>query len=282
MYEGYYSRQLIVCSLLMVILGIINIIAYNPGMYLKDINILNTPDIGIAGIVIGIAAFLIVPVQYILKKLKMCSYEKTREKVDNGKYDRHLFSREYPQDIGLVRSTKLGNVIRSFEYYALALYNIDPITMWFRLLAIVPQTYREQIDEAETNFSFFLNLSFFVSILAIESIVFFIKRQDIVHAGTFVVLSFLSYILYNNSCKIAAIWGEYVRSAFDLYRLDLLKQIGVFLPPEGITLEKERNIWALVQIATYDMKDPGDELKFLPKSWELDKIKPVKNTEVGI
>ena len=67
-----------------------------------------------------------------------------------------------------VLPTKLGNVIRAFEYHSHILYRIDPISSWPRLVAVIPKSYQEQIGEAQSTFSFMLNVSFFSTILVFE------------------------------------------------------------------------------------------------------------------
>lgn len=181
-------------------------------------------------------------------------------------------TRNFP-DLGEILPTRLGNKIRAFEHYAKKIYNIDPITGWTRLVSVIPSSYKEEIEKSQTDFTFFLNLSFLSVILGIE---WLILPGELIWRTLLLIpcfCFFVSYLLYRISCMYAEWWGEYVRSAFDLYRYDLLKQMGSSLPSGPITLQEEKAIWSHVQEHTFYVKDPGEpdfsnvgKLKFLPRS----------------
>jgi hypothetical protein len=188
----------------------------------------------------------------------------------------YTLSRQYATT-GDILPTKLGNNIRAFESYVHAIYNIDPITGWTRLIGVIPKSYQDQLEKAQVDFVFVLNLSFLSALLAIISGVQFIAScyyWMLWWEPLFVALAFflLSYGLYRLSCSNARDWGEYVRSAFDLYRLDLLNQLGVFAPTT-VTLRQEKGLWRLVQQHTFRVEDPGtpeppNKLEFRPRSSE--------------
>lgn len=226
--------------------------------------------------------------------------EQMKEEDPAGLMEEYKLSRSYPPYEEAILPTKLGNLIKAFEYYVHEIYNIDPITSWQRLVAVIPQSHREQIGEAETNFSFVLNLSLISAVLGIEclalwaglwsgpaksaSVTLPIYPSKIPSVSTIALVFFLlAYIFYRGSFGLASLWGEYVRSAFDLYRYDLLKQMGIFLPSEPITLKEEREkIWGPVQMPTFYAKDPGDKLKFLPRSLESAQGKRGEKEETSI
>lgn len=196
--------------------------------------------------------------------------EERRKKGEDTTLMEFTLSREFAHR-GNILPTKLGNIIRAFEYYAHRTYNIDPITGWSRLTAVIPSSYKEEIEKAEVDFNFALNLSFLVAVLGIECFVMAILPGRPLRIWSFIVsvgCFALSYSLYCSSCSYAQWWGEYARSAFDLYRFDLLKQIGVSVPSQGMTLREEKGIWARLQEQTFYGADPGDPL-FLPELKEL-------------
>jgi hypothetical protein len=163
--------------------------------------------------------------------------------------------------------------------YPYAHYRINSETLWRRLASVVPQTYLSKIEDAEMNFYFTINSSFITAILGFECLVMSLYDVSILSVTAVIVFFSITYVLYEYSCIYARDeWGEYVRSVFDLYRFDLLKQMGVFLPPQPITLQQERGIWILVQSITYYSRNPGDELRFLPRSWELRRMARSRET----
>ena len=179
-----------------------------------------------------------------------------RDRMEMDKKERQVrqykFVRTYPQAESLVLPTAFGNVLRAFEHYPRYMFGMDPITMWFRLIAIVPDPLRTQLETAESTTQFFLNLSAVAVIWAGGCVYIAIRMQwPWMFWGTLVCVV-LAYGLYRLACRAAAQWGEAVRTAFDLYRFDLLKQLSIkIFEPQPWTLETERRIWARAQGVTF-------------------------------
>ena len=155
---------------------------------------------------------------------------------------------EFP-DAGSVLPTKLGNVIRSFETYPRRQYGMSAIKLWPRLAAKIDKDYAEQVDGAKTSFDFMINcslLSFFLSLLVLVvglwyPVMFSAPRFWLPWLFKVFLFLALSYAFYHSSIDRAAEWGETVKSAFDLYRHDLLVQLGYKTPPSSV--EAERWLW---------------------------------------
>jgi hypothetical protein len=285
LYEGYYKKESAILGLLLIFFSIafdgkhIDIQEYsllNVFFLLKNY-LMNMNIINFIVFIIGLLMISVPLIQAILKEYHKMVFNMIRKKIEDKKGMRltrsdlmreHRFSRNYPPYYTSLYPTKLGNIIRAFELHPYILYSIDPITMWPRLLSVVPQNYREQIDEEETKFSSMLNISFVLTIIAIECIAIHIQRPSAKLPVIVIFLSVVSFIVYMQACSYAIYWGEYVRSTFDIYRLDLLKQIGIFLKPETINIENEKHLWNLIQRATFYVENPGNRLQFIPKNWE--------------
>ena len=156
--------------------------------------------------------------------------------------------------------TRLGNILRACEHYPNYMFGIEPITTWYRLVAVIPEAYRNQLEHAEAATQFFLNLSF-VSVL-ISGIALYesVETQSVQAARSMnalaLVLIALAYLTYRLACSAALNWSEHVRSAFDLYRFDLLKQLSVATPERPPwSMAVERQIWKRVQGVTFYAQD---------------------------
>jgi len=68
----------------------------------------------------------------------------------------------------------------------------------------------------------------------------------VVWIGTVVGFLLLSHLAYLGSISAASAWGAKVKGAFDLYRNDLLKQLGYDRLPS--TLKEEKNLWDLISL----------------------------------
>lgn len=155
----------------------------------------------------------------------------------------------YPERRNLILPTRLGNVIRSFEYYPGREYRIDSIVMWPRLVAIIPKDYAVAVDDAKTTFDFMLNcslLSFFVAASILLAGVVYPAQLHSLFAilywsGNVAGFAALSYFFYRLSIDRVSAWGSMVKGAFDLYRSDLLKKLGY--KHEPATRQKERELW---------------------------------------
>jgi len=165
-----------------------------------------------------------------------------------------LLLTEYPGKKALVLQTKLGNVIRSFEYYPDREYGIDAVTLWPRLIAKIDKDYAALVDDTKTSFDFMLNGSALSATLALLILLAGLAYGTPLSSWSVgipwlaEVLLFigLSIILYFQSISRAFNWGDMVKGAFDLYRNDLLKLLG--FKQELKTKSAERNLWDKISV----------------------------------
>jgi uncharacterized repeat protein (TIGR01451 family) len=170
---------------------------------------------------------------------------------------------EFPSKRSLIIPTRLGNVIRSFEEYPDRQYGIGAITLWPRLVAKIDKEYAVVVDDSRTSFDFMLNISVLSAATALlilvaglfyfpPSSLFFSlnstsKRLMIVFwLITILAFLLLSYVSYVGAIPRANSYGAKVKSAFDLYRTDLLKQLGYERVPK--TLKEERSLWDAISL----------------------------------
>lgn len=159
--------------------------------------------------------------------------------------------KQFP-DSGSVLPTQLGNLIRSFETYPRRQYGMSAITLWPRLSAKIDKDYAQGIDGAKTSFDFMINCSLLSFVLATLLLLVGLWYPIMFSAPRFwlpwllKVTGFfaLSHAFYRSSIDRASEWGETVKGAFDLYRHDLLTQLGYKDVPPSI--EAERSLWVSI------------------------------------
>ena len=126
---------------------------------------------------------------------------------------------------------------------------MDAIVLWPRLIGKVDKDYAAVIDDAKTAFDFMLNCSALALLLALI-VAGFGLRYAPPSVGGLIWLSWLiqsvmllgaSIAFYTAAISRAGAWGATVKAAFDLYRWDLLKQLGYTHPPA--TKRAERTLW---------------------------------------
>jgi hypothetical protein len=164
--------------------------------------------------------------------------------------------------------TKLGNVLRASEMYAYERYAIEEITIWPRLMPVLPPEIVSQLEEKNNHFMFLINSAFMAYVNAIISFLFgvfglpviifhdflrpllprpnsfFYIGYDFIPPLGFLLISILlagfGYMLYLIAVNVAEDFGMSICASFDLYRINLIRQ---FNWPHPKTLEEERDLW---------------------------------------
>jgi hypothetical protein len=156
------------------------------------------------------------------------------------------------------------------------MYGLDSAGGWNRVLGVIPNEYRAQIDNAKANTDFWVNLwflSFAVLVEYVSFTIFALFRPgtsfnflfgDLISAGTIWIpaIALLTIILANVRARSAAMeWGDLVKSAFDIFLPDLRKQLGLRTPS---TMGEDRDLWATFSRALIygDPRDVDDLANF--------------------
>lgn len=152
----------------------------------------------------------------------------------------------YPPPPAEVLPSSLGNIIRAFEHYPFTRYSIEPIAVWPRLLAVVPENQTEAINTQKSLMDFWLNLSLVCLVSGLfwaVVVVWYVYISSLFLVPVLVVSILLAYLSYRGAIPCAVAWGYEVRTAFDLYRSDLLQRLGIQKPS---SISDERNAWQKV------------------------------------
>lgn len=234
-------------------------------------------------------------------KIHNKNFPKAREEIANaGHY--------YPLDEDAVMPTKLGNVFRANELYALERYSIPDITMWPRLVPLLPPEISKLLEEHNNQFMFLINSAFLVMLNATISLFFsllgmfiflpsfpprshfftkvgffYIGYDNIPPLGYLfiaVILFGFGYILYRIATNSARELSMYMRTSFDLYRKAILRQMD-WKPPQTLELEKElwRNITTFIIQAERMEKIDLPEFEYIGKEEMSKLLKPKKDNE---
>jgi hypothetical protein len=172
-----------------------------------------------------------------------------------------------------VLPTRLGNVIRAFESYPRDQYGISAIPLWPRFVARIRPEHAAAIDEAKTSFDVAINLSFLAGLTAVSMIVI-AAVYPLPLASTRLLTWFavrviaalaLTGAFYALAIGRAAAWGDLCRGVFDLYRWDVLKDLGYETRPGD--LASERALWGEISIQMI-FGDPelGPALRYDPRT----------------
>jgi hypothetical protein len=175
---------------------------------------------------------------------------------------------EFPEEESLLLSTRFGNILRAFERYPQVIYGIDAINAWGRLQAVLRESYCTLLDEAKAQLDFWVNLWFgglLIAALHLGLLVWtaLAGKPCAAHSTVSgVVIPPLAVAFAIIAAKLAqsaaAQWGVLVKGAFDLYRGELCRQMGLEMPR---SIEHERRMWtAVAQTMLYRLPRYADKL----------------------
>ena len=172
----------------------------------------------------------------------------------------------FPLDDELLKPTQLGNVLAAAEEYSYQVYRLDAVTWWPRLVSILPDDFRIQIDTALTPMLTVLNLSMILTLWAfLGSLILLISQHWIAGSVVFSLGLLLAKGCYSAAINQAVVYGRLVRVAFDLYRQEIFKQMHIIVPDN---LAGERLLWEVLTnwhyyyIAPWDSPDKIPELDY--------------------
>lgn len=142
-----------------------------------------------------------------------------------------------------IRPTALGNVIEAYNSYSYKRYGIEGETFWPHLESVLTKEYRERISDVKLLLDFFLTMATLGMLLAIFSFIIgpWLKFDPLYWAviGGFSIL--ISYgLYYKMGVHIAIQYGDLIRASFDLFRLDMLKELEIARPKD---LKSETDTW---------------------------------------
>lgn len=174
-----------------------------------------------------------------------------------GKFEREWFL-FYPPGKSYVMPTKLGNVLRTSEFYALKRYGLDSVVAWPRLQSFLPKDFAESLQDAKASLDLLLVVTTLAGIFAVGweiGLGIFSDRWDL-----FLLVSvawILALLGYSAAIQAARSYGELIKAAFDLYRWELLKAMHLKMPAN---YEDERKLWEEVSELFYRNYPPQKDV----------------------
>jgi hypothetical protein len=141
--------------------------------------------------------------------------------------------------------TSLGNVLKSAETYSEGRYGVQAVRVWPRLYHLLPEELKTALAEARASMEFLLVVAFFASVFVPVATIYLIAVEAPIRWTLAALLggSLVGFVAYRGAHAPAEIYGDHVRAAFDLHRLELLEAVGAPLPA---TNEEERRTWPAV------------------------------------
>jgi hypothetical protein len=167
--------------------------------------------------------------------------------------DRNLNAPDVATRPEYIMPTRLGNIIKAAELYPgdEGRYGMDAVFFWPRLYQLIPDNARSSLVDARTSLALMLNICTLGLGLAAGTVIA-LAATTIKPAAAFWAMAasgvVVAWLAYRSALGPARVYGELVRSMYDLYRGDLLAKLG-FAPPD--TLTGERELWKNLGLLMY-------------------------------
>ena len=155
---------------------------------------------------------------------------------------RRLVEQRYPQDETALRPTRLGNMLATAAEYPWIVYAMDGLLWWPHLWPSLPSYVSDALDGAQARLLGLLNLSLVFAVLAFEAVVVLgvVGQQWTAAIGVAIVGGVLAWLGYQGAVNQTLEVTTQIRVAFNLYRHEILKQMGLDIPD---TMAAERALW---------------------------------------
>jgi len=179
----------------------------------------------------------------------------------------------FPSTRKMVLPTKLGNTIAAFEDYSRTRYGMDSIALWARLIPILKEkNYLEFVSTEKAVFDFLMNTCIVAVVLGLELVYLHLFRGNWGLAiGVTGLTALVAIILYNGMIIAARQWGTTVRVAFDLFRHDLHRRLGLRAAGD---FKGERERWqAVSQFVLFRRERSLEEFNEFISQSEMAKLK---------
>jgi hypothetical protein len=158
--------------------------------------------------------------------------------------------------------TRYGHRLQYVETYVASVYNIDSIVFWVRLNHVIATPFAARLEDAKHSLDL---LTAATVLLWASTLVWFVVLPFAFPGwGPLIGIAtsggLLGYVTYVSATAAALSFAELVCAAFDLFRRDLLVELGIEPP---LTLREERALWLKLGQLTLYQQVP-DDLTLMP------------------
>jgi hypothetical protein len=149
-----------------------------------------------------------------------------------------------------IMPTRIGNIFKNVELYPLVRYNMDAVLLWPRLYQILPTAAATALADAKSAMDFMLvicSLSFGHAIIG-SLIVLAGRLSPFLFLTVFWGSLLVGWLAYRGIVEATLSYGQIIKSSFDLYRGELLKELGLKTPA---SLTEERETWRNINLQLF-------------------------------
>ncbi len=159
----------------------------------------------------------------------------------------------FPVDDSRLRPTLYGNLLASVSEHPRIAYSMEGALWWPRLSPLLPGSFQDTLAGAQAPMMALLNLSVvFCGLALLALLAGLLTAQWLAAILLCIGLLILSRLAYRAAVSQASEVASMLRVAFDLYRYDILDQLGRAHPDD---LTSERALWLSLTREVMGVKD---------------------------
>jgi len=164
----------------------------------------------------------------------------------------------YPLDNDRILPSALGNILRAAEDYPDDRYDAPLFAVWSRLWFVLPREIQENVEWARSRMELLLVVSAWAAAFAWLGLALavVVASAGAIAVGGFVGGMVLAVLAYRAALFAAREYGNRLRAAFELHRMELLQRLG-FAGPK--TLDEEYEIWRTLN-SLLEIEDNGHRI----------------------
>lgn len=162
------------------------------------------------------------------------------------------YEHSYPQNLSDILPTQFGNILKAAEAYPGTRYGMEGVEFWPRLIHVIPPEHKISIDNSRNELSFLVNMSilciafYFLSVVAMfyslvtlptnamgTHLTIDVLWGSLRYLGAAAIAAACAWFFYKASIYSVSSFGLMIRSAYDLFRIDLLKRLRLKVPSDS-------------------------------------------------
>jgi hypothetical protein len=147
---------------------------------------------------------------------------------------------QLPEKEDDILPTRLGNALKALETYAVNRYGFDSQTFWYELRAVVPESLRKDIDDAESVVDFFISFLYLSILFGLISLLIGVLANSVASIVAAIVALGLVPIFYLRAVKST---GEYKITVQALVNVGRPKLADTFALETPSGTDDERKMW---------------------------------------
>ncbi len=134
-------------------------------------------------------------------------------------------------DESLLLPTSFGNAVRAFERHSFLRWYLESIAIWTHIEMLLTDQEQQALADEKGTVAFFLNLSLLSKVTILVLVVDMIGYSSSSPSAWFLLIpAAIAVAAYRAAIGAAVNWGEVVRAAIDLHRLEAYAKLGLRAP----------------------------------------------------